>query len=85
MMKIGFIGLGKMGYNMVQRLLNDKHQVVVWNIDPAPVKSLDKLAILDLRLSKTLLTNCPIRKYDDSQSYEKLWDRMAVSLRKPCR
>lgn len=30
-MKIGFIGLGKMGYNMVQRLLLDKHEVVVYN------------------------------------------------------
>ena len=30
-MKIGFIGLGKMGFNMVQRLLNDHHEVVVWN------------------------------------------------------
>lgn len=28
-MKIGFIGLGKMGGNMVQRLLLDKHEIVV--------------------------------------------------------
>ena len=27
-MKIGFVGLGKMGGNMVQRLLNDGHEVV---------------------------------------------------------
>jgi len=27
-MKIGFIGLGKMGGKMVERLLNDGHQVV---------------------------------------------------------
>ncbi len=31
-MKIGFIGLGKMGGKMVQRLLNDGHQVVVYNL-----------------------------------------------------
>ena len=31
-MKIGFIGLGKMGGNMVERLLNDKHEVVVYNL-----------------------------------------------------
>lgn len=30
-MKIGFIGLGKMGLNMVLRLLLGKHEVVVWN------------------------------------------------------
>jgi 6-phosphogluconate dehydrogenase len=29
-MKLGFIGLGKMGGNMVQRLLNDRHEVVVY-------------------------------------------------------
>lgn len=32
-MKIGFIGLGKMGGNMVTRLLNDNHQIVV--LDPS--------------------------------------------------
>lgn len=31
-MKIGFIGLGKMGGKMVQRLLNDGHEVVVYNL-----------------------------------------------------
>jgi len=27
-MKIGFIGLGKMGGNMVQRLVNDGHEII---------------------------------------------------------
>jgi 6-phosphogluconate dehydrogenase len=31
-MKIGFIGLGKMGGKMVERLLNDGHEVVVYNM-----------------------------------------------------
>lgn len=31
-MKIGFIGLGRMGGNMVERLLQDKHEVVVYNL-----------------------------------------------------
>lgn len=30
-MKIGFIGLGKMGGNMVERLLKDGHNIVVYN------------------------------------------------------
>ena len=30
-MKIGFIGLGKMGANMAERLLLDKHEVVAYN------------------------------------------------------
>lgn len=29
-MRLGFVGLGKMGGNMVQRLLNDKHEVVAY-------------------------------------------------------
>lgn len=30
-MKIGFVGLGKMGGNMVERLLKDGHEIVVFN------------------------------------------------------
>ena len=30
-MQLGFIGLGKMGGNMVERLLRDKHRVVIYN------------------------------------------------------
>jgi len=30
-MEIGFIGLGRMGANMVRRLLKDGHRVVAWN------------------------------------------------------
>ncbi len=36
-MKIGMIGLGKMGGNMTERLLRDDHEVVVWNITPEPI------------------------------------------------
>jgi len=35
--KVGFIGLGKMGSQMVTRLLHDRHDVVVFDIDPAAV------------------------------------------------
>lgn len=31
-MKIGFIGLGKMGGNMVERLLHNGHEIVVYNL-----------------------------------------------------
>lgn len=30
-MKIGFLGLGRMGFNMVQRLVRQGHEVVAWN------------------------------------------------------
>ena len=39
-MKIGFIGLGKMGANMVHRLLQGNHQVVVWDRSSVPVEEL---------------------------------------------
>ena len=38
-MEIGFVGLGRMGGNMVQRLLKGGHKVVVVNRSPEPVKA----------------------------------------------
>ena len=37
-MELGFIGLGKMGKNMVFRLLAKKHKVVVWNHSPEAIQ-----------------------------------------------
>ena len=34
-MEIGFVGLGKMGMNMVERLRRDNHQIVVFDLDDA--------------------------------------------------
>lgn len=39
-MELGFIGLGKMGGNMVQRLLNDGHKVVVFDRSTDAVQAL---------------------------------------------
>jgi 6-phosphogluconate dehydrogenase len=36
-MKLGFVGLGRMGANMVQRLLQGGHRIVAYNRDPKPV------------------------------------------------
>jgi 6-phosphogluconate dehydrogenase len=36
-MELGFVGLGRMGKNMVLRLLRDRHRIVAWNLDPAPI------------------------------------------------
>ena len=37
-MQIGFVGLGKMGGNMVHRILRDSdHEVVAWNATPEPI------------------------------------------------
>jgi 6-phosphogluconate dehydrogenase len=43
-MQIGFVGLGKMGGNMVHRILRDSdHQVVAFNRTPEPVEEAVKL------------------------------------------
>jgi len=39
-MQIGMIGLGRMGANMVRRLVRGGHACVVWNRSPAPVQAL---------------------------------------------
>ncbi|MBI2019958.1 NADP-dependent phosphogluconate dehydrogenase [Candidatus Daviesbacteria bacterium] len=41
-MKLGFIGLGRMGGNMVRKLLDDGHELVVWNRSPEPRVELKK-------------------------------------------
>ena len=39
-MKLGYIGLGKMGYNMVELLLDKKYEVVVYNRSEGPVRKI---------------------------------------------
>jgi 6-phosphogluconate dehydrogenase len=41
-MQIGMMGLGRMGANMVRRLMHDKHDCVVYDISAAAVKALVK-------------------------------------------
>jgi 6-phosphogluconate dehydrogenase len=41
-MKIGYIGLGKMGSNMVERLLEKGHDVFVYNRSPEPANEIAK-------------------------------------------
>ncbi|WNQ11261.1 decarboxylating 6-phosphogluconate dehydrogenase [Paenibacillus aurantius] len=39
-MQLGMIGLGKMGFNLVQNLLGHHHEVVVYDVNPEPVQAL---------------------------------------------
>jgi len=39
-MQIGMIGLGRMGGNMVRRLMQGGHECVVWDLNPAAVQGL---------------------------------------------
>lgn len=47
-MKLGFIGLGKMGSRMVMKLLEEGHEIVVWNRSPQPIEDL-RSKILNLK------------------------------------
>ena len=39
-MRIGFIGLGRMGANMVRRLVRDGHEIVAYNRTPEKTKEI---------------------------------------------
>jgi 6-phosphogluconate dehydrogenase len=39
-MQLGMVGLGRMGANMVRRLMRDGHECVVYDVDPASVQGL---------------------------------------------
>lgn len=42
-MKIGFIGLGKMGAGIAGNILKAGHELTVWNRSPAPAQALEEL------------------------------------------
>lgn len=62
MKKIGFIGLGKMGFNMVKRLLKFGHQVVVFDRSELVVKQLEEIGAIGANSIKNLLDQLPERK-----------------------
>ena len=61
-MKIGFIGTGKMGFNMIQRLLNDNHEVVVWARREEKIKEMETIGAIGARSHKELVEKLPDRK-----------------------
>ena len=61
-MKIGFIGLGKMGFNMVQRLLNDKHEVVVFDRDKTTIDEIAKKGAVPAYSLEELVNKLPEKK-----------------------
>src|SRR5205823_12465238 len=40
-MQLGMVGLGRMGANMVRRLMKDGHDCVVFDVDPDAVEQLE--------------------------------------------
>lgn len=61
-MKLGFIGLGKMGGSMVQRLLNDGHEVVVYNLTQKEIDDAVKQGAAGSSSIKELIGKLPERK-----------------------
>lgn len=57
-MKLGYVGLGKMGSRMVKKLLEGGHEVIVWNRSQEPVTELlqivKELGLKGLFIAKTL-------------------------------
>ncbi|PKP49210.1 MAG: 6-phosphogluconate dehydrogenase (decarboxylating) [Bacteroidetes bacterium HGW-Bacteroidetes-1] len=61
-MKIGFIGLGKMGYNMVHRLLKSNHEIVIWNRSAKSIKELEELGVECAASIEDMVDRLPSRK-----------------------
>lgn len=61
-MKIGFIGLGKMGANMVERLLQGGHDVVAYDLSPDKVKECVAKGASGATTIEALINQLPERK-----------------------
>jgi 6-phosphogluconate dehydrogenase len=61
-MKIGFVGLGRMGYNMVERLLKHNKQVVAYNRSPNKTKNIAKKGAIAAFTIDELIKNLSKRK-----------------------
>lgn len=61
-MKLGFIGLGKMGLNMVHRLLNDKHELVVFDRSAEQMKKAENLGAASSDSLQSLVNKLDGRK-----------------------
>jgi len=53
-MKIGFIGLGRMGFNMVQNLLDKKHEVVAFDMNEEVVSQIANDGAIGVRSIKEM-------------------------------
>ncbi len=58
-MKIGMIGLGRMGINMARRLMKNGHEVVVWNRSPGKVETLMNEGAIGAYTIKELTESLP--------------------------
>ena len=61
-MKIGFIGLGRMGFNIVLNLKDHKIHVVAYNRSPGPIKQIKKFGVKVAFSIWELMKNLPQQK-----------------------
>jgi 6-phosphogluconate dehydrogenase len=61
-MKLGFIGLGRMGFHMVERLLKHKLNVVAYNRNPEKVKQITKKGAIPSFSVEELIDKLPGKK-----------------------
>ena len=61
-MKIGFIGLGKMGGNMVQRLLRDGHEIVAYDRSEAAMQAVAEKGAETVNSLEEMTKKLPDRK-----------------------
>lgn len=61
-MKLGFIGLGRMGLNMVFNLIDHRHQVVAHNRSPDPIKEAADYGAIPAHSLKELIDKLPSLK-----------------------
>jgi len=54
-MQLGYIGLGKMGSNMVTRLLKKKYKVTIYDVDASAVKKLQKKGAIPAESIKSMI------------------------------
>lgn len=61
-MKLGFIGLGRMGFHMVERLLKHKVKVIAYNRSPKKVTKIARKGAIPSYSVKELIENLPGKK-----------------------
>ena len=61
-MKIGFIGLGRMGYNMVLNLIDHGHEVVAYNRTVTKTKKIEERGAIGAYSVEELARKLPKQK-----------------------
>lgn len=56
-MKLGMIGLGKMGFNLANNMLRHKHEVVAYDVNPEPGQKLAALGAVSAATIEELVAN----------------------------